>query len=102
MTHATNETPFQAIKPSIAVQMLLKCYVGNYGYELFTPDTREGGVFSVVHYEQKLILTVLDNGTIRKYDGFHHDLGALTNGEVRIAEIDAQAAIKDTPIGEQL
>ena len=55
------------------------------GYKLFEPNI-EAGVFAVASKEDGLILTLLDNKSIKKTDGYGKDLGFITESESRTAQ----------------
>ena len=84
-----NNSQYVAIAQTQGVRMLIDNYVSTYGYEVFEPNTYEGGVYAVADREQGIILTLMSDGTVLKTDGFGVPKGSLTNGEVKLAEMDA-------------
>lgn len=83
-----NNSDYRALIASSGVKLLIDNYVKGYGYEVLEPETAEGGIYSVADREQSLILTLMEDGTILKTDGFRVPKGNLTNGEVKLARMD--------------
>lgn len=87
-----HNSQYVAIAQTQGVRMLIDNYVNTYGYEVFEPNTYEGGVYAVADKEQGIILTLMSDGTVLKTDGFGVAKGKLTNGEVKLAEMDFNSA----------
>lgn len=71
---------YKAKKHSRVVKFMTGYYIGQCGYKVFLPNT-DNGVFGVASKEDDLILTLLDDKTIKKTDGSGKDLGFVSQDE---------------------
>lgn len=71
---------YKAKKHSDAVKLMTNYHVNMCGYKMFESNI-ESGVFSVASKEDGLILTLLDDKTIIKTNGYRDDLGFVSNSE---------------------
>lgn len=75
---------YKAKKHSDAVKLMTDFYVGLLGYKLSIPNV-EGGVFAIASEESGLIITLLDDKTIKITDGQQKELGFIDENEAKTA-----------------
>lgn len=74
-------------KHSDAVELMKSYYIDMCGFKVFTPNVKDG-VFAVAHKESNRIITLLDNKTIVKTDGYGKNLEFISVEELERAKND--------------
>ncbi len=90
--NSTDAKPYHASSLVEAVEMLIECYVRGYGYTIMAPQAFEHMVFAVYDKEQDVMLMVTNVANVVKTNSTYDSYNFLTNGEVRLAQIDNKAA----------